>query len=156
MGSELLNVLKRLGRCIWLIPVAVFFAAVLFTPQNKLAIVINGLDIGAWIFILRGYFPPFWRLFKRKSDSPELFFFGGVLMFSTGVALSRIWSLGIILAGKPAWMINHWFQSFCYLIVALGLFYLLRIPGSGRSGKYIAGAITIAVMVVAVFLTFWE
>jgi len=93
---------------------------------------------------------PVWvRLLRRDRESPESYLFGAVILMTSAIAASRLWSLAIIVAGKPAWMINHWFQSFCYLMVGLSIFYLLSVPGYKLSMKYVMWALLVALCVMA-------
>lgn len=156
MVKKILHGLRRPSNYLWLVPIVLFFIATQVWSQNKIAILTNGLDIGVWVFILRAYLPPFISLLRKAGDKPELGFFGGIITISTALAASRIWSLAIILMGKPAWMLNYWFQSFCYFMIAVGMFYLLRVPTSEKSGWYIVGAIVIAIVVTIFGLAFVE
>lgn len=146
----------RLSNWVMVLPIVVFFYLALWLPQNRLAIITNGLVIGVWIPLVRNYLPPFWKNLRSDKSHPETYFLGGILLGSTAIAMSRIWSLGIIMAGKPAWMINHWFQSFCYLLAALSWYYLLRVPENKKSARYITYALITAVSVIVVGLLYLE
>lgn len=152
--QRFLRGLRHASNWLSLAPILIFLIMAQTLNPNTLAVVINSLDIGVWILVLRAYVPPLWRkLRESRRGSADIYMLGAVLLSSTALAMSRLWSIGIILAGKPAWMINHWFQSFCYMLIALSYYYFLRIPGSLTSAKYIAYAlaasVTIAVMIVA-------
>lgn len=148
--------LRNLSNWVMLLPIGLFFFMVQLFPQNKLAIITNGLDIGVWILVVRAYLPPFWTALRAREHRPETYLLGGVLLNSTALAMSRIWSLGIIVAGKPPWMINHWFQSFCYLLMALSYYYFLRVPKEHESRKYIAYALILGVVFFSSVLLFME
>lgn len=153
MVKKALRGMLRISNWIPLIPIIVFFAMAHYLPQNRLAIVVNALDIGAWVLILRAYGPALWE--KWRSDekvTSEIYVLSGILLYVTALAMSRIWSLAIIFSGKPAWMINHWFQSFCYLLMALSCYYFLRVPGSSVSRKYIAWALAISLTIMGAAL----
>ncbi len=149
---NLLAGLKRHYNWIAFVPFLVFFVAVLVLSANTIAILINGLDIAVLTPILIAYLPIFWKKLRSDADPADLGLLGGLLLICVAVDVSRIWSLAIILSGKPAWMINHWFQSLCYLMVALGQFYLLRVPGSRTSRRYLSYAFCLAVVVVVVLV----
>lgn len=153
---KLLHGIRQPSNWFWLLPIGLFLALAHLFPQNKVAIVTNGLDIGVWLFILRAYGPPFFMQLRSDKPHPEINLFGGILLMSTALAASRIWSQVIIMLDKPVWMLNHWFQSFCYLLVALGMFYLIKIPGYSKSRGYIMGALAIAVMVISLGLAYLE
>jgi len=158
MVRKVLRGISRPSNWIPLIPILVFLVAAQVWPQNKLAIMTNALDIGAWFLIMRAYVPPFYRKLRegRSHDAADLYLLGGNLLNVSALAASRIWSLGIILAGKPAWMINHWFQSFCYLLAALSYYYYLRVPKSDTSRRYITYALAIAAVLGGIILLFTE
>ena len=156
MVRKLLQGVSRPSNWLPVFPIGFFFILALVWPQNKLALITNGMVIGAWVLILRSYVPPFVHNLRSDNEHPENNFIGGVLLGSTAIAASRIWSIAIILAGKPAWMINHWFQSFCYMLAALSWYYLLRAPGNSKSAKYITYALIIAVAVLVLGLLITE
>lgn len=160
MVKKLIRGLRKPGNWLAAVPIAFFFGIVAFNviPPNAIAIITNGLDIGGAILINFAFLPVWVKLLRRPHSSPEAFLFGGMLLMVNAVAASRVWSWALILADKPAWMINHWFQSFCYLMVGLGMFYLLKIPGEkGKSSvKYIAWGLVLAVAVMVLFLLHWE
>lgn len=150
--------LKNLSNWYAGVPIVIFFLLVQIFPQNIIAIITNGLDIGGAILLNFAFIPVWVHLLRRERHSPEAFLFGGLLLIVNAVAASRVWSLAIIVVGKPAWMINHWFQSLCYLMVGVGIFYLLKIPGEQGEGsvKYIAWGLVCAVAVMILFILYQE
>lgn len=162
MVKKLLHGLKRPSNWLPVLPVLFFFWLVAgeVVSLNAVAILANGLDIGGAILLNFALIPAWVKVVRRAGYTPEAYLFGGLLMLVNSVALSRLWSLGIIMMGKPAWMINHWFQSFCYLMVGLAMFYLLKVAGNNEHGvfryKYVAYGLAVAVMVMCVFLVYWE
>lgn len=156
--QKLLRGLKSPSNWLAVIPVFIFFVAVITLPQNAIAILTNGLDIGGAVLLNFALLPAWVRMLRRDGPSAEAYLFGGILMIVDSIAASRLWSLAIIMSGKPAWMINHWFQSFCYLMVGVGIFYLLRIPGQSYRGgyKYIAYGAALSIVVMCLFLVYLE
>ena len=143
-----------------IIPVIFFFLIVYFQvlDNNHIAIITNGLDIGGFVLLAFAFVPVWFRVLRRDGPSPEAYLFGGILLMAGSVAASRMWSWAIIIAGKPAWMLNHWFQSFCYLMIGVGMFYLLKIPGSNegwRGMRYIAYGLVLATGLMVSFLL-WQ
>src|SRR5690349_11943823 len=106
MVQKFLRGLSHASNWLALVPIFIFLVLAQTLNQNTLAIIINSLDIGVWILVMRAYVPPFWRKLRASQrGSPDMFMLGAVLLSSTSLAASRMWSLGIILAGKPPWMI---------------------------------------------------
>jgi hypothetical protein len=125
--------------------------------QNTLAIVINGLFIAMSVVVVAAYGPPLTHALRSDKVQKDQYLLTGILMFWISIAASRVWSLALIMAGKPDWMINHWFQSFCYLSAAASGFYFLQITGHSKRGyKYTTAAIVIAVCIVTAMLAFFE
>ena len=147
--QRLLRGLRSPKSWIAVAPLLVFFISVLVLPPNTIAIITNGLDIGGWVLLMYVLMPVWVRLLRRDRESPESYLFGAVILMTSAIAASMLWSLAIIVAGKPAWMINHWFQSFCYLMVGLSIFYLLSVPGYKLSMKYVMWALLVALCVMA-------
>lgn len=112
-----------------------FIVAGEFIPPNSLALLINGIFISMWIVICATYVPVLTRSLRADHVLLDQYHVSGVLLLWTALAASRFWSIAIILAGKPAWMVNHWFQTFCYLTAALSGFYLLQVPGVAGIGR---------------------
>jgi hypothetical protein len=154
---KILRGLGHLSNWLPLLPVVIFLVMAQIMSQNRLAIIINSLDIGAWFLIVRAYGWAFYmKLRSEERHSPETYFLGAVLLNVTALAWTRMWSFGIILMGKPPWMINHWFQSFCYLLIALSYYYFLRIPENSDSRRYITYSLAIAVVLMGVGLAILE
>lgn len=158
--QKFLRELRNLNNWIAVIPVIFFFVVVAFglLSQNSIAIITNGLDIGGAVLLNFALLPVWLRILHRRGTSPEAFLFGGILMIVNGVAGSRLWSLAVIMSGKPSWMVSHWLQSFCYLMVGLGMFYLLKVPGNGHTAgmRYIAWGLVLSVGVMTLFLLYKE
>lgn len=159
---KFLRGLGNLNNWLALVPVLFFFVVISLEifSRNTVAIITNGLDIGGAILLDFALIPAWIKLLRRSREMPEAYLFGGILLIVNAVAASRVWSWGIIVSGKPEWMLNHWFQSFCYLMVGLGMFYLLKIPSDGKAGlssyRYIAYGLVAAVIVMVWFLIYWE
>lgn len=160
MVKRFLRGLKSPNNWLTVIPILVFFVIVSqeVLSQNTIAIITNGLDIGGAILLNFALLPAWVKILRRQGTSPEAFLFGGILIIVNAVAASRLWSWAIIFMEKPAWMINHWFQSFCYLMIGVGMFYLLKIPGEkpGSGHRYIAWGLVFAVGVMVAFLLVQE
>lgn len=152
--------LRNPSNWIAILPIVIFFILISFqiVTQNAVAIVTNGLDIGGAILLNFAMIPAWWRMLRREGSTPEAFLFGGILLWVNALAASRIWSLAIIIGGKPLWMINHWFQSFCYLLMGISIFYLLRVPGEQGTMKikYVAYGLVLAVAFMVLFLLYVE
>lgn len=134
-----------------------FGVAAQFVAQNTLAILINGLFIAVFVMIVAAYAPTLLRTLRAAEVQKDQYLVSGILLLWGSIAASRMWSLALIMAGKPAWMINHWFQTLCYLMAAMSGFYFLQIPGASRVGyRYTTAAIIIAIAVVTVVLAFFE
>jgi hypothetical protein len=148
--------LKNPSFWVSMLPIVFFFVVVSLqlVSQNTVAIIANGLDIGGAILLDFAMIPAWWRMLRSERKTPEAFLFGGILLFVNALAASRLWSLAIIMSGKPSWMINHWFQSFCYLLMGIAIFYLLRVPGEQGTmkTKYVAYGLVVAVGVMVLFL----
>lgn len=126
-------------------------------PQNTLAISINGLFIAVSIMIARAYGPALINSLRAPSANKDQYLVTGILLLWFSISASRVWSLALIMAGKPPWMINHWFQTFCYLVAASSGFYFLLIPGPNKTGfKFTTYGLMIAVGVVTAMLVFFE
>lgn len=153
---KILRGLKSPNNWLPIIPIVFFFVIVAggIISQNSIAIITNGLDIGGTILLDFALIPVWFKLLRRDKHAPEAFLFGGILTCVNSIAASRVWSLAIIMSGKPGWMINHWFQSFCYLMFGLGIFYLLKVPGEdGPKGlRYVAYGLVLSVIVMVLFL----
>jgi hypothetical protein len=123
--------------------------------QNVLAILINGLFIAMTVVVAAAYGVPLVNALKSEEIKKDQYLLTGIVMLWVSIAASRIWSLAIITAGKPDWMINHWFQSFCYLAAAASGFYFLQLVGHPRRGlKYATAAIALAVVIVTFTMAF--
>ena len=126
-------------------------------PQNTLAIIINGLLIAVSVMVMAAYGPGFITALRSSELKKDQYLLSGILLLWLSLAASRMWSLALIMAGKPPWMINHWFQTFCYLVAASSGFYFLQITGHSKTGiRYVTAAIVIAVMIITVVLAFFE
>jgi hypothetical protein len=128
-----------------------------FIPQNQLAIVTNGLYISGAIGINSVYLPLLFASLRSPEPLPDQYFCSGLLLFTNAIAASRVWSLAIILAGKPDWMINYPVQSLCYLLAALSLLFFLKIPGPSKAGwRYPTMMLIFTVMIVSLWLAYVE
>lgn len=126
-------------------------------PQNQLAIITNGLFISGAIGINAAYGPILVASLRASEAKADQDFCSGLLLFVNSIAASRVWSLGIILAGKPAWMINSPIQSLCYLLAALSLLFFLKVPGRSKVGwRYTSMTLIFTVMIVSLWLAYVE
>lgn len=158
--KKVLQGLRKPSNWLAALPILFFFVIVStgLVSQNTIAIITNGLDIGGAVLLTFALLPAWIETLRRRGPSPEAYLFGGILLIVNSVAASRLWSWAIIAMGKPSWMINHWFQSFCYLMIGVGIFYLLKIPGEGRASsmRYIAYGLVLAVIAMVLFLLYQE
>ena len=134
-----------------------FGASAQIIPQNTLAIITNGLFISVSVMVIAAYTPALLSSLRSDAVKDDQYLITGILLFWLAISASRVWSLVIIMAGKPDWMINHWFQTFCYIAAASSGFYFLQITGHSRIGyRYTTAAIVLAVAVVTFTLAFFE
>lgn len=128
-----------------------------FIPQNTIAIIINGLFVAVTVMIIAAYGPALVASLRAETARRDQYLVSGIIMLWLSIAASRVWSLALIMAGKPPWMINHWFQTFCYLTAAASGFYFLKITGPSKTGtRYTAAAVILAVLIVTFVLAFFE
>ncbi len=136
---------------------AAFGVAAQVVPQNTLAIVINGMFIAVSVMVVAAYGPALITSLRAEEAKKDQYLLSGIILFWVSVSASRVWSLALIMAGKPPWMINHWFQTFCYLSAASSGYYFLQISGKSKVGlRYTTATIVLAVCITTVMLAFFE
>lgn len=126
-------------------------------PQNQLALITNGTFIAVAMAVNSAYLPVLIQCLRAPEVKQDQYLVSGILLFFNSIALSRVWSMAIILSGKPDWMINAPVQSLCYLMAALSGFYFLKVPGRTTIGwRYTTMAAITAVMIVSLWLAYVE
>ena len=107
--------------------------------------------------VFAAYSPTLLRSLRADHELREQHLVTGILLMWGAIAASRMWSLALIMAGKPPWMINHWFQTFCYVVAAASGYYYLKIAGPSRVGyRYATMAAIGAVLITTIVLAFFE
>lgn len=126
-------------------------------PQNQLAIITNATFISVALAVNAAYGPVLIKCLRAPDMRADQYLVSGILLIFLSIAASRVWSMAIILANKPDWMINAPVQSLCYLMAALSGFFFLKVPGRTAIGwRYTTMAGIFAVMIVSLWLVYVE
>lgn len=131
-----------------------FLVSAIFISRDDIALVVNAVDIAVWVAILMAYFPVLIRVLREPEVKKDQHLVTGILLLWTALAFSRIWAIVFVLLGRPDYMQNALFTSFCYAAIAFSGYYFIKVPGTSRVGwTYTAFAFALSIAFILIFYT---